>query len=57
MKRLLIFVLPILIIVAIGFTVFGIMQIRLTQEKLMDDLQKKLRLLLRVLIFRQRLFS
>ncbi len=41
MKRLLIFVLPILIIVAIGFTVFGIMQIRLTQEKLMDDLQKK----------------
>jgi len=41
MRRLLLFVLPILIIVAIGFTVFGIMQIRLTQEKLMDDLQKK----------------
>jgi len=41
MKRLLLFVLPILIIVAIGFTVFGIMQIRFTQEKLMDDLQKK----------------
>ncbi|HNX82329.1 MAG TPA: hypothetical protein PKL77_09310, partial [Candidatus Omnitrophota bacterium] len=43
MKRLLIFILPILIIVAISFTVFGIMQIRFTQEKLMDDLQKKAR--------------
>ncbi len=41
MRRLLIFILPILIIVTIGFTVFGIMQIRLTQEKLMDDLQRK----------------
>ncbi|MDD5108205.1 MAG: trehalose-6-phosphate synthase [Candidatus Omnitrophica bacterium] len=41
MRRLLIFILPILIIVAIGFTVFGIMQIRFTQDKLMDDLQKK----------------
>ena len=41
MKRLLLFVLPILIIVAIGFTVFGIMQIRFTEERLMDDLQKK----------------
>jgi len=43
MKRLLIFILPILIIVAIGFTVFGIMQIRFTQDKLMDDLQRKAR--------------
>jgi len=43
MKRMLLFILPILIIVAIGFTVFGIMQIRLTQDKLMDDLQKKAR--------------
>ncbi|MDD5618220.1 MAG: trehalose-6-phosphate synthase [Candidatus Omnitrophica bacterium] len=41
MKRLLIFILPILIIVAIGFTVFGIMQIRFTQDKLMDDLRRK----------------
>ncbi len=41
MKRLLIFILPILIIVAIGFTVFGIMQIRFTEEKLMDDLRRK----------------
>src|SRR3989338_2042625 len=43
MKRLLLFVLPILIIVAVGFSVFGIMQIRFTQEKLMDDLQRKAR--------------
>ncbi|MFA5275656.1 MAG: trehalose-6-phosphate synthase [Candidatus Omnitrophota bacterium] len=43
MKRLLLFILPILIIVAIAFTVFGIMQIRFTQDKLMDDLQKKAR--------------
>ena len=41
MKRMLLFILPILLIVAIGFTVFGIMQIRFTQDKLMDDLQKK----------------
>ncbi|MDD5044197.1 MAG: trehalose-6-phosphate synthase [Candidatus Omnitrophica bacterium] len=41
MKRLLIFILPILIIVAIGFTVFGIMQVRFTEEKLMEDLQRK----------------
>ncbi|MDD5653555.1 MAG: trehalose-6-phosphate synthase [Candidatus Omnitrophica bacterium] len=43
MKRILLFVLPILLIVAMGFTIFGIMQIRFTQEKLMDDLQKKAR--------------
>jgi len=43
MKRIFIFILPILIIVAIGFTVFGIMQIRFTEEKLMDDLQRKAR--------------
>jgi len=42
-KRLLLFILPILIIVAIGFTVFGIMQIRFTQDKFMDDLQRKAR--------------
>lgn len=43
MKRFLMLILPILIIVAIGFTVFGIMQIRFTQDKLMDDLQRKAR--------------
>ena len=41
MRRLLLFILPILFIVAIGFTIFGIMQIRFTEERLMDDLQKK----------------
>jgi len=41
MKRILIFILPILIIVALGFTISGIMQARFTEEKLMDDLQRK----------------
>ncbi|MBU1726201.1 MAG: hypothetical protein KJ880_01025, partial [Candidatus Omnitrophica bacterium] len=41
MKRLLLFILPILIIVAIVFTVTGIMQVRFTEEKLMDDLKRK----------------
>ncbi len=43
MKRILLFVLPILIIVSAVFTVFGILQVRLEEEKLMDDLQKKAR--------------
>ncbi len=41
MKRILLFILPILIIVALGFTVSGIMQVRFTQERLMDDLKRK----------------
>ncbi len=41
MKRLLLFVLPILIIVAVVFTVSGIMQARFTEDRLMDDLQRK----------------
>lgn len=41
MKRILLFILPILIIVAIGFTVFGIVQARFTEERLMDDLKRK----------------
>ena len=43
MKRILLFILPILIIVAIVFTIFGIFQARFTQEKLMDDLKRKAR--------------
>ena len=43
MRRLLLFILPILIIVALGFTISGVMQVRFTEEKLMDDLQKKAR--------------
>ncbi|MEW6008254.1 MAG: trehalose-6-phosphate synthase, partial [Candidatus Omnitrophota bacterium] len=41
MRRILLFILPILIIVAIGFTVSGITQVRFTQERLMDDLKRK----------------
>ncbi len=43
MKRILLFILPILIIVAVVFTIFGIFQARYTQEKLMDDLKRKAR--------------
>jgi len=43
MKRILLFILPILILVALGFTISGIMQVRFTEEKLMDDLKKKAR--------------
>ncbi|MFA5310961.1 MAG: trehalose-6-phosphate synthase [Candidatus Omnitrophota bacterium] len=43
MKRILLFILPILIIVAIVFTIFGIFQARYTQERLMDDLKRKAR--------------
>src|SRR3989338_9842299 len=43
MRRILLFILPILIIVAVGFTVFGIFQVRFTEERLMDDLQRKAR--------------
>ncbi|MDO8662510.1 MAG: trehalose-6-phosphate synthase [Candidatus Omnitrophota bacterium] len=41
MKRLLLFILPILIIVAVVFTISGIMQARFTEDRLMDDLQRK----------------
>lgn len=41
MKRLLLFFLPILIIVAVVFAVFGVIQINNEQEKLLDDLQRK----------------
>lgn len=43
MKRILLFVLPILILVALGFAISGIMQARFTEEKLMDDLKRKAR--------------
>lgn len=41
MRRILLFILPILIIASVVFTVFGIMQVRFTEEKLMDDLKRK----------------
>ncbi|MFH1640896.1 MAG: trehalose-6-phosphate synthase [Candidatus Omnitrophota bacterium] len=43
MKRILLFILPILLIVAVAFTFFGIIQLRFTEEKLMDDLRRKAR--------------
>jgi trehalose 6-phosphate synthase len=43
MRRILLFILPILIIVAAVFTIFGVMQVRFEEEKLMDDLQRKAR--------------
>jgi len=41
MKRILLFILPILIIVAVSFTIFGVTQARFTEDKLMDDLKRK----------------
>ncbi|MDD5072583.1 MAG: trehalose-6-phosphate synthase [Candidatus Omnitrophica bacterium] len=41
MRRILLFILPILIIVALVFTVFGIVQVNFEEGKLMDDLQRK----------------
>src|SRR3989339_262220 len=43
MKKLLLFILPLLIIVAIVFTVFGVIQVRFQEEKLRDDLMRKAR--------------
>jgi trehalose-6-phosphate synthase/uncharacterized membrane protein affecting hemolysin expression len=42
MRRiLLIFILPLLIIITIVFTIFGIVQVRVEEKKEMDDLQRK----------------
>lgn len=41
MKRVLQFILPILIIVSLVFTVFGVIQVRFEEKRLMDDLQRK----------------
>lgn len=41
MRRVLLFILPILIIIAVAFTIFGILQVRSEEEKLMDDLKRK----------------
>lgn len=41
MKRLLLFILPILIIVSVAFTIFGTFQVRFEEEKLIDDLKRK----------------
>ncbi|MFA5389057.1 MAG: trehalose-6-phosphate synthase [Candidatus Omnitrophota bacterium] len=41
MKRILLFILPILFIVTAVFAAFGIIQARVEEEKLMDDLKRK----------------
>ncbi len=41
MRRVLLFILPILIIVALAFTLFGFFQVRFEEEKLIDDLKRK----------------
>lgn len=41
MKRLLIFILPILIIITAGFAVIGMIQVQFQEEKLLDDLKRK----------------
>jgi len=41
MKRIILFVLPILIVISIVFAIFGIFQVRFEREKLIDDLKRK----------------
>jgi len=43
MRRVLLFILPILVIIASGLVVLGIVQARSVREKLMDDLMRKAR--------------
>ena len=43
MRRVLLFILPILIIVSVAFTLFGFFQVRFEEEKLIDDLKRKAR--------------
>ena len=41
MRRVLLFILPILIVVAAAFTLFGYFQVRFEEERLLDDLKRK----------------
>ncbi|MFZ5800211.1 MAG: trehalose-6-phosphate synthase [Candidatus Omnitrophota bacterium] len=43
MRRFLLFLLPILLIIGIAFAAFGVVQVRLEEEKLTDELQRKAR--------------
>src|SRR3989338_7572323 len=43
MKRLLLFILPILIIIATALVIFGTFQVRFEEERLMDELKRKAR--------------
>lgn len=41
MRRVILFILPILIIISASFTLFGFFQVRFEEEKLIDDLKRK----------------
>lgn len=41
MKKILLLILPILVIVALAFTIFGIFQVRIEEGKLMNDLERR----------------
>jgi alpha,alpha-trehalose-phosphate synthase [UDP-forming] len=43
MRRLLFYILPLLFVVAAGLTIFGVLQIRSEQEKMLKELQRKAR--------------
>src|SRR3989339_817678 len=43
MRRILLFILPILIVVSMGFSIFGIFQVRLEETRLLDELGRKAR--------------
>ncbi len=43
MKRVLLFLFPILVIVAVSFALYGVIQARFEEERLMDDLKRKAR--------------
>jgi uncharacterized membrane protein affecting hemolysin expression len=51
-EKILLFVLPLLIIIAAVFTVFGVIQVRFEKEKLLDDLQRKARSVAKAWIWR-----
>ncbi|MDD4871775.1 MAG: trehalose-6-phosphate synthase [Kiritimatiellae bacterium] len=41
MKRMLLFILPVLLLVSIAFTVFGVFQVRYEEEKQLDEIKRK----------------
>ena len=43
MRKFFLFIFPILIITSAVFTVYGFLQVRFEEEKLMDDLNRKAR--------------
>lgn len=55
MKKILLFILPILLIISVAFTIFGVIQVRFEEEKLLDDLQRKAKSVNESLVFSTRL--